>query len=841
MNPSKSEETIFCEALELPAVERLAFVQTACNGDPALLASIKGLLQLHEDTGEEFLATPAIGLVADRVDEKPGDPIGCYRLEKKIGEGGFGVVWQAQQLEPIQRKVALKIVKLGMDSESIVDRFDDERQTLAMMSHPNIATVLDAGVAPGGRPFFAMELVNGESLDQFCNQHALSINQKLEIFITICRGVQHAHQKGIVHRDLKPSNILLGFSDEQIVPKVIDFGIATVIQAREEHRATESKYPMIGTPQYMSPEQWRNDKDIDTRSDIYSLGVLLYRLLAGAVPELNYQTGEPVFVPPSQFIRDKKGSDLPDSNEDLDWITGKAMSFDRDARYQSVSELAMDLERHLADQAVSAHPGGAAYQVRKFVKRNRVAVGSGVMTLLTMVVAVCASTWGMLHANEQRKIADHQKLVAQQKEKDAIELKEIAEAETRKLRVVANVLKNMLPEADPFRGMKSGFKIREHLDELMNSVDALADEPELEADLRVTAARIYENLSRYGLARFQYARAYEIRKSALGELHPKSMLCRVGAVGCNVELGQLAPAESTIEEVLSHSKDRAPRVHMSALRTLRKIRDEQRRYDEALEIAQQCLEFSKDVYARDIFGKVHVANEYSVAARRMGLMDEAEAVVRDALTILERDHPERRFVIANTKHRLAEILIEVDRLDEAKALTHSFIEMQELTLGENDEYVVRGLTMLADIHLREDDALVAEQFAEDAVQRADKLPPYQIKIRVTANRKLAEVLTQFDLKKAVETWEKTIKLGKLEFGGHTTVAHDLLKLAAVFERLQEIQVAADRTLQAIEILDHRKAKKSRRAQAYQQYAKLLEQLGQEEMAAKYRQDAQALQ
>ena len=335
-----------------------------------------------KDTGEEFLATPAIGLVADRIDEKPGDPIGCYRLEKKIGEGGFGVVWQAQQLEPIQRKVALKIVKLGMDSESIVDRFDDERQTLAMMSHPNIATVLDAGVAPGGRPFFAMELVNGESLDQFCNQHALSINQKLEIFITICRGVQHAHQKGIVHRDLKPSNILLGFSDEQIVPKVIDFGIATVIQAREEHRASESQYPMIGTPQYMSPEQWRNDKDIDTRSDIYSLGVLLYRLLAGAVPELNYQTGEPVFVPPSQFIRDKKGSDLTDSNEDLDWITGKAMSFDRDARYQSVSELAMDLERHLADQAVSAHPGGAAYQVRKFVKRNRVAVGSGVMTLL---------------------------------------------------------------------------------------------------------------------------------------------------------------------------------------------------------------------------------------------------------------------------------------------------------------------------------------------------------------------------------------------------------------------------------------------------------------------------
>ena len=606
MSQSKSEETIFCEALEVPYEQRAEFLENVCGGDDELLKSVKNLLQLH-DTEEDFLATPAIGITDGVVDEKPGDWVGCFRLEHKIGEGGFGVVWQAQQLEPIRRRVALKIVKLGMDSATIISRFDDERQTLALMNHANIATVLDAGVTEGGRPFFAMELVEGHSIDRFFSESQLSNRERLEIFVSICRAVQHAHQKGIVHRDLKPSNILIASNDDQIVAKVIDFGISTAIQSDENlviSRAVQE--PLVGTPQYMSPEQWRNEADIDTRSDIYSLGVVFYRLLAGSCPEPDYLAGEKSFTMPSEMRRTNPSGFAQPIERDLDWITCKAMSFNRDDRYQSASEMALDIERYLNGRAIIAHPGGPGYQLKKFVNRNKVAVGSAALALLALLTAVFASTWGMIYANEQRAIANQQKKAAQDNEKEAVRLKEIAENEARKLRVVAHVLKKMLPEANPFRGMKSGFQIRENLDQLVNSIDTLSSDPELEADLRVTAARVYENMSRYGWARLQFAKAREIRFKALGDNHPKTLLCLAGMASCNIELGRVKAAERMVLEVIEKSENHAPRTHINALRTLRKIRDDQGRYHEALEIAEQCRGLAEEVYKNEIFGKIHV-------------------------------------------------------------------------------------------------------------------------------------------------------------------------------------------------------------------------------------------
>ena len=840
MNQSKSEETIFCEALEIPVEQRAEFLQHACAGNPELLDSVKGLLQLH-DTEEDFLDTPAIGFVAESVDEKTGDRIGSYVLECQIGEGGFGVVWQANQLEPIKRRVALKIVKLGMDSESIVERFNDERQTLALMNHPNIATVLDAGVTDGGRPYFAMELVDGKSLDRFCDENQLSLTDTLEILVTVCRAVQHAHQKGIVHRDLKPTNILIASNDGHVVPKVIDFGIATAIQNKDIlDKDAKGEGGLAGTPQYMSPEQWQKQADIDTRSDIYSLGVVLFRLLTGTLPDFKDFADRRNTPIPSNTRKLNKSAIGFEIDEDLDWITNRAMSFDREHRYQSASELALDIERYLNGQVVFAHPGGTTYRFKKFIRRNRIVFGSGVMTVLAMIVAIVGSTWGMVHANQQRKVADEQTLAAQQNEKEAIRLKEIAEAEARKLRVVANVLKNMLPEANPFRGMKSGFQIREHLDQLVESVDALSSEPELEADVRITAARVYENLERYGWARLQYSKAHEIRVKELGEDHPKTLFCQVGIAQCNVQLHRLIAAENTIQKVLNNSEGIAPRVHMNALRTLRRIRDEQERYREAFEIAEQCLEMSKDSFKGEIFGHIHIANEYSISARKIGRFEEAEKIVRKSLKRLVHDHPDKKFVIANTQHRLAEILIDVEQFDEAKELAQSFVDIQSMTLGENDEYVVRGLIMLSEIHWLQDDLLVAEQLALEATERAETHPIDQFKIRSNAYRQLAKILTKLDLQRAADTWEKAIENRWQYQGSRGSIANDIIKQARIFEQLKSYEKAANRTARAIEILEHKKARISSLADAYNFHAQLLEQLGRSEAAEDYLEKAKQL-
>ncbi|MEM9411528.1 MAG: serine/threonine-protein kinase, partial [Planctomycetota bacterium] len=418
MSHPKTEEAIFCEALEVPVEDRKAYIEQACEGDAKLMASVSQLLELH-DTEEEFLVTPAIEVALNSVDEKPGDRVGDYQLEHIIGEGGFGVVWQAQQIRPIQRRVALKIVKLGMDSDLIVRRFDEEKKTLALMSHPNIATVLDAGVTQGGRPFFAIELVEGSHIDRCCKEQGWLIRKRLEVFVMACRGVQHAHQKGVVHRDLKPSNILVSNNDDQFVPKVIDFGIATAVRTEPANFESEVNAPLIGTPLYMSPEQKRNEADIDIRSDIYSLGVVLYQLLAGSVPPLDDEKVHGTNPSPSQWHA-KNSNTKQKIDQDLDFIIAKAINPERDLRYQSVSEFTLDIERYLCGKAVAANPGGASYLVRKLIARNKLAFGSGVFALLMLLAGVFASTWGMVNANEQRSIAVYQKQMAQENEKKAL-------------------------------------------------------------------------------------------------------------------------------------------------------------------------------------------------------------------------------------------------------------------------------------------------------------------------------------------------------------------------------------------------------------------------------------
>ncbi len=382
--------------------------------------------------------------------ERTGDFIGRYRLITELGEGGFGTVWRADQSEPIHREVALKVIKPGMDSREIIARFEAERQALALMDHPNIAGVLDAGTTDNGRPFFVMELVKGVPITDYCDAHQLTIRQRLELFIPVCQAVQHAHQKAILHRDLKPSNILVTEVDGKPVPKVIDFGIAKALHATSEpalHATLVQTLAgmIIGTPQYMSPEQAGSVPDVDTRSDIYTLGVILYELLVGETPLSREQMkkaaldevlrlvreGEPrrpssKFTPATELakttatLRHIEPRKLSHALKgDLDWIVLKALEKDRTRRYDAANDFALDLRRHLDDQPVSAGPPSASYRLRKLVKRNKAAFIASATIVACLAAGIIAIALALIREKEafkretaQRKLAEHAQTTA---------------------------------------------------------------------------------------------------------------------------------------------------------------------------------------------------------------------------------------------------------------------------------------------------------------------------------------------------------------------------------------------------------------------------------------------
>src|ERR1044071_3025825 len=397
MNPSpmpsaqEHESALFALALEKPLTERSAFLQAVCGKDNVLRQRLQALLAAHDQPDnlaptQAEAARPTIKLdLPDAPDEAVGQTLGRYKLLERVGEGGCGVVYVAEQTEPVRRRVALKVIKLGMDTKQVVARFEAERQALAMMDHPNIAKVLDAGTTDVGRPFFVMELVRGIKITDYCDQANLTTKERLDLFIKVCQAIQHAHQKGIIHRDIKPSNILVTLHDGVPVPKVIDFGIAKATEGRlTDNTVYTQLHQFIGTPAYMSPEQAEmSGLDIDTRSDIYSLGVLLYELLAGSTPfdpkELmasgldvmrrTIREQEP--MRPSTRLATLQGDQLTTAARrrstdapkllhmlqgDLDWIVMKCLEKDRTRRYDTANGLAMDVQRHLSHEPVVARP-----------------------------------------------------------------------------------------------------------------------------------------------------------------------------------------------------------------------------------------------------------------------------------------------------------------------------------------------------------------------------------------------------------------------------------------------------------------------------------------------------
>jgi tetratricopeptide (TPR) repeat protein/serine/threonine protein kinase len=425
-----TERDMFIVALqkEDPA-ERQAYLDQACAGQPEMRQQVEHLLSLHEGAGS-FLEKPAAqsaatGAFPGAAEQAPslearGALVGPYKLIELIGEGGMGVVWLAQQQEPVKRVVAVKLIKTGLDSRQVIARFEAERQALALMDHANIARVLDAGATPAGRPFFVMELVKGVPITRYCDEHHLTPKQRLELFVPVCQAVQHAHQKGIIHRDLKPSNVLVALYDGMPVPKVIDFGVAKAAgQSLTDKTLVTGFGNIVGTLEYMSPEQAEiNQLDIDTRSDIYSLGVLLYELLTGSPPFTQKELEKAGMLEMLRVIREQEPSKpstklstaegLPTlaANRgtepakltrlvrgELDWIVMKALEKDRNRRYETANGFAMDVQRYLADEAVQACPPSVGYKLRKFARRNKAALVTAALILIAITVVAGAIGW----------------------------------------------------------------------------------------------------------------------------------------------------------------------------------------------------------------------------------------------------------------------------------------------------------------------------------------------------------------------------------------------------------------------------------------------------------------
>ena len=459
-NPKHDEESLFARALELPASGRAAFLAEASGGDVALRRRVEALLAAHEGAGG-FLDKPdgndrpTVKLTLP-VDEGPGTLIGRYKLLEKLGEGGFGVVYVAEQREPVRRRVALKIIKLGMDTRQVVGRFEAERQALALMDHPNIAKVLDAGSTETGRPYFVMELVRGIRLTDYCDQNNLSTRARLDLVIKVCQAIQHAHQKGIIHRDIKPSNLLVTLHDGVPVPKVIDFGIAKATQGELTDKTVYTQFQQfIGTPAYMSPEQAEmSGLDIDTRSDIYALGVLLYELFTGRTPfdqkellaagldEMRRIIREQEPVRPSTRVSSLQGEDLTTTAKhrgsdapklihllrgDLDWIVMKALEKDRTRRYDTASSLAQDIERYLKDEPVTAVAPSVAYQATKFVRRHRAAVSFVTALAVTIIAGAGVSLWQSVRAAQQAALAEARRREADSSREQAADAQKRAE------------------------------------------------------------------------------------------------------------------------------------------------------------------------------------------------------------------------------------------------------------------------------------------------------------------------------------------------------------------------------------------------------------------------------
>ncbi len=573
-----NEDSIFAAALsKTDPIERADYLDVACGGDSGLRLRIEQRLaekdtdpqtptmESNPDDTAGFIAPPPVG---SPLKEGPGSLIGPYKLLHPIGTGGMGVVYLAEQQYPVHRQVALKIIKQGMDSEQIILRFEAERQALALMDHPNIAKVLDAGTTDSGRPYFVMELVKGTHITRYCDNNQLTVRQRLELFIPVCQAIQHAHQKGIIHRDIKPSNVLVAIYDGKPVPKVIDFGIA---KATGEQPANEAMFTqigaVIGTLEYMSPERAESAVDVDTRSDIYSLGAMLYELLTGVTPLASSQSAyfemlrkirEDEPLSPSSRLSQSKETLQTTSEQrktdpgrlpkllrgELDWIVMKALEKDRTRRYETANGFARDIERYLSGDPVEAGPPSAAYRLQKFASKNRGLLGTVAAFVVLLVLGAVVSTWQAVRARRAERAATRQR--------------DRADAEAATAKAVTDFLQNGLlsqASAQQQSGLEQKIdpdvKVRTLLDRAAGSIsDKFPGQPLVEADIRSTIGNTYLDLYLIPQAEFQFQKAYDLSARYRGSEDPVTLSYLSNLAAIKAARGSVAEAAGLAEKVV---------------------------------------------------------------------------------------------------------------------------------------------------------------------------------------------------------------------------------------------------------------------------------------------------
>jgi len=773
-------EEIFHAALAKPASERPAFLADACAGDDPLRRRIEALLEAHENPGSFLAGQPP--MPASTIDhsppaEQPGAVIGPYKLIEPIGEGGMGTVWMAQQTEPVKRLVALKLIKAGMDSKQIIARFEAERQALALMDHPNIAKVFDGGTTSRrasvpacsddrtsedacatGRPFFVMELVKGQPITKYCDEHHLTPRQRLELFVPVCQAIQHAHQKGIIHRDLKPSNVLVALYDGRPVPKVIDFGVAkaTGVQLTDATLVTGFG-AIVGTLEYMSPEQAEvNQLDIDTRSDIYSLGVMLYELLTGSPPFTRKDLEKAGMLEMLRVIREQEPSkpstklsnlgsrvapqrDFASQSDvttslasiaanrgtepakltrlvrgELDWIVMKALEKDRNRRYETANGFAMDVQRYLADEAVLACPPSVGYRVRKFVRRNRPQVIGASLVFVALVAGVVGTTWGLVEAKDQERVAEkaaEEERQAKVREAQRAEGERLANEQTRKrlaqiekgMELFAGILQGINPREEELGVEPLYVQLRQRAEKAADALDAEAvGDPLAVARLQTILGDTLRELGSYAKAVEVLEKARAIREQEPGADHPDTLTTLNNLALAYQAAGRLPEAIALFERVRDGSVKKPGANHPDTLFTLGNLAAAYReagRLPEAITLLEQVRDAFAKTGGADHPDTLTTLNNLAMAYQDAGRLPEAIALfeqVRDASVKKPgADHPSTLITLNN----LAAAYQYAGRLPEAIAVFEQVRDAQIKKLGAGHADTVTTLHNLAMAYL----------------------------------------------------------------------------------------------------------------------------------------------
>ncbi|HKE92859.1 MAG TPA: serine/threonine-protein kinase [Povalibacter sp.] len=707
------EEELFAAALALPPVERSGYLERACGSDRELRARVDALLDALTPA-EKFLEGDPWDLSAHRpawsggVAAPEGEYIGEYKLLRELGEGGGGVVYLAQQAAPVRRQVALKIVKPGMDTRALIARFEAERQTLAMMDHPNIARVYDAGATSSGRPYFVMELVRGIRITTYCEQTCIDVGERLGLFIQVCHAVAHAHQNGIIHCDIKPSNILVTLHDSVPVVKVIDFGIAKATYQESSQDALHMTLgPFVGTPAYVSPEQLEpTAQSIDARSDIYSLGVLLYELLTGCTP---VDTGELMTVGLEEIRRriceqepptpSQRFASLPPAaamlaaqrrrtdafrlarllRGDLDWIVMRCLEKDRERRYSCVKALILDIQRFLQNEPVAARPPALAYKIRKFARRNRTVFVTGSAIAATMLVATAISIALAVYASG----AQHR-----------------AQTEAATSKAIADFLQqDLLAQAAPDEEADRDLKLRTVLDRAADKIgNRFVGRPLVEAAIRETLGKTYDALGEYDTSYEHLRRAYELLRQQAGTDDARTLVAAGYLVSNLVVRGKLDEAEPLAVATLATQRRILGEEHRDSLESasnLASIYHQQGRYAAAAEIFERTLAIEKRVLGPDDRETLTTMNNLALSLRNQGELERAAKLHAEELErstrVLGPEHPDTLTSMSN----LAIVYTEQGRFAEATELTRRGCELSGRVAGPEHPETLTCLHNLA--------------------------------------------------------------------------------------------------------------------------------------------------